>query len=121
MSANKRIQHEPAWLLHYRPFRDSSRILDLLTENHGRIALVSRGSRAAKSRLGGVLRPFLPLRVSWVSRSELGTLTGAEVNGRPYSLAGDALMSAYYVNELVLCMLYRHDPQPDVFAAYSNT
>ena len=48
----------------------------------------------------------------------MGTLTGAEMNGPPISLAGDALMSGYYVNELMLNLLHRHDPQPEVFAAY---
>lgn len=118
MTASRRIHQEPAWVLHHRPFRDSSRILDVFSLEHGRLALVARGSRAAKSRLKGVLRPFLPLQLSWVIRSEMGTLTGAEMNGPPISLSGDALMSGYYVNELMLNLLHRHDPQPEVFVAY---
>ena len=86
MSAPRRVQQQPAFILHHRPFRDSSQILDILTRDHGKIALVARGSRGAKSRLRGVLRPFLPLRISWVARSDLGTLTGAEAAGLP---AGD--------------------------------
>ena len=112
---------EPAWLLHHRPFRDSSRILDVLSRNHGRLSLVARGSRSAKSRLSGLLRPFLPLQLSWVIRTDLGTLTGAEMDGRPIALTGDALLAAYYVNELLLNMLHRHDPQPEVFDAYGKT
>ncbi|MGB5258628.1 MAG: recombination protein O N-terminal domain-containing protein, partial [Woeseiaceae bacterium] len=65
MTAARRIQQQPAYLLHHRPFRDTSQILDLVTRDHGKIALVARGSRSAKSRLAGVLRPFLPLSVSW--------------------------------------------------------
>ena len=118
MSASKRVQNEPAWLLHHRPFRDSSRILDVLTRDHGRLSLVARGSRSAKSRLKGILRPFLPLQISWVIRSDLGTLTGAEMNGAPISLTGDALLSGYYVNELILNFLHRHDPQPEIYAVY---
>ncbi len=121
MQVSKRVQGEPAFLLHHRPFRDTSRILDIISPNHGRLALVARGSRAAKSRLRGILRPFLPLRLSWVIRSELGTLTGAEMNGAPISLSGDALMSGYYINELLLKLLHRHDPQPEIFTAYMNT
>lgn len=63
----------------------------------------------------------MPLYMSWFIRSDLGTLTGAEVRGAPLSLAGEALLSGYYVNELVLHFLHRHDPQPDVFAAYAET
>ena len=119
MSAARRVQNEPAWLLHHRPFRDSSRILDILSRDHGRLSLVARGSRSARSKLGGVLRPFLPLQLSWVIRTDLGTLTGAEIGGAPISLNGDALLSGYYVNELILSLLHRHDAQPEVFEAYS--
>ena len=83
--ARKRIEGEPAFLLHHRPYQDSSRILDVMSANYGRLALVARGSRSAKSRLRGILRPFLPLKMSWVIRSDLGTLTGAEMNGAPIS------------------------------------
>ena len=121
MSGQRRIQNEPAWLLHHRPFRDSSLILDVMSRDHGRLALVARGSRSAKSRLKGLLRPFLPLQLSWVIRSDMGTLTGAELNGAPISLSGDALLSAYYLNELLINLLHRHDPQPEVFEAYSDT
>jgi DNA repair protein RecO (recombination protein O) len=116
-----RVLEEPAWLLHHRPFRDTSRILEIVTRSHGRLSLVARGSRSAKSRLRGILRPFMPLSVSWVSRSELGTLTGAEINGPPVSLSGDALLSGYYVNELLINLMHRHDPQPEIFDAYATT
>jgi len=121
MTTRTRILDEPAWLLHHRPFRDTSRILDVLSRDHGRVSLVARGARAAKSRLKGILRPFLPLSLSWTGRSELGTLTGAEMHGAPISLGGDALLSGYYVNELLLKLVHRHDPQPEIFALYAAT
>lgn len=117
----RRVQLEPGFLLHHRPFRDSSLLLDVLSLNHGRLALVARGARSARSRLKGILRPFLPLRMSWHLRSDLGTLTGAELYGPPLSLVGDALLSGYYLNELLLAFLHRHDPQPDVFHTYRET
>lgn len=121
MTASRRVQNQPAWLLHHRPFRDSSRILDVLSRDHGRLSLVARGSRSANSKLKGLLRPFLPLQLSWFIRTDLGTLTGAEMNGPPVSLTGDALLSAYYINELLLNLLHRHDPQPEIFEAYQKT
>lgn len=117
----RRVQNEPSWLLHHRPYRDTSRIIDILSSEYGRLSLVARGSRAPKSRLGGILRPFLPLRLAWVIRADLGTLTGAELRGPPVALVGDALLSGYYVNELLLHFLHRHDPQPEIFTAYSRT
>ncbi len=116
-----RVHGQPAFLLHHRPFRDTSLLLDVFTHEHGKLALVARGARSRKSRLKGILRPFLPLRVSWHARTELGTLTGAELDGRPLSLTGDALLSGYYLNELILNFLHRHDPQPEAFDAYAET
>jgi DNA repair protein RecO (recombination protein O) len=117
---SRRVQQQPGYVLHHRPFRDSSQILDILTRDHGKVAVVARGSRGSKSRLAGVLRPFLPLKVSWVAKSDLGTLSGAEAAGAPYGLRGDALLSAYYVNELILHFLHRHDPQPEIYLLYEQ-
>ncbi|MGI9221000.1 MAG: DNA repair protein RecO [Woeseiaceae bacterium] len=116
-----RVQQQAAFILHHRPFRDTSQLLDVLSREHGKLALVARGSRGAKSRLRGVLRPFMPLSMSWVQRSDLGTLTGAELHGAPLRLSGDALLSGYYVNELLLHFLHRHDPQPEIFDIYAQT
>jgi len=118
MPSSKRVFNQPAWVLHHRPFRDTSRILDILSLDHGRLSLVARGARSAKSKLRGYLRPFTPLQLSWVIRSDLGTLTGAEMNGAPITLTGDALLSGYYVNELLLyllrdsCSLCQHHCRP---------
>jgi len=121
MTATRRVQQQPAFVLHHRPFRDTSQLLDVISREHGKITLVARGSRSAKSKLRGLLRPFQALRLSWFVRSDLGTLTGAEIDSAPLSLGGDALLSAYYVNELVLNFLHRHDPQPEIFDVYSQT
>lgn len=112
---------EPAFLLHHRPFRDSSRILDVFSREHGRLSLVARGSRGGKSRLKGILRPFQPLRVSWSIKTDLGTLTAAETAGPPAAFQGETLLSAFYLNELLLFFLHRHDPQPEIFALYAAT
>lgn len=120
MSNPRRVQQQPAFILHRRPFRDTSQILDVLTRDYGKIAVVARGSRGSKSKLAGILRPFLPLRVSWVAKSDLGTLTGAEAAGAPAGLRADALFSAYYVNELILNFLHRHDPQPEIYELYAR-
>lgn len=120
MSSQRRVQQQPGYILHHRPFRDTSQILDIVTRDHGKVAVVARGSRGSKSRLAGVLRPFLPLKVSWVSRSDLGTLTGAEAVGAPAGMVGDAMLSAYYLNELLINFLHRYDPQPEIFALYER-
>jgi len=121
MTTQRRVQQQAAYILHHRPFRDTSQILDLLSRDHGKLSVVARGSRGARSRLKGILRPFMPLSASWVIKSDLGTLTGAEVSAAPLRLSGNALLSGYYVNELILHFLHRHDPQPEIFDAYDHT
>lgn len=121
MTTHRRIQQQPAFILHHRPFRDTSQILDILSREYGKLALVARGSRGGRSRLKGILRPFMPLELSWVQKTDLGTLTGAEVRGAPLSLVGDALLCGYYVNELLIRFLHRHDPQPEIFDLYART
>lgn len=120
MTTARRVQQQPAFILHRRPFRDSSQLLDIVTRDFGKIALVARGSRSSKSRLAGILRPFLPLNVSWVARGDLGTMTGAEAAGAPKGIHGDAMLSAFYVNELLINFLHRHDPQPEIYALYAD-
>lgn len=121
MTRTGRVEKQAAYVLHHRPFRDSSLLLDVIARDHGKLALIARGARSAKARLKPILRPFMPLKLSWVQRSDLGTLTGAELDGGPRALTGDALLSGYYANELILNFLHRHDPQPEVFAIYERT
>lgn len=118
-----RIILEPAYVLHHRPWRDSSLILDLLTRDHGRIAVAARGARRPKAKLYGLLQPFRPLLISAVGRGEMGTLTGAEPRSAsvpPMVLPGRALISGFYVNELVTRLLARHDPHIRLFDAYER-
>jgi len=119
--SGRRVELENAYVLHQRPFRDNSQILDVFSSGHGKLALVARGSRAGKSRLKGILRPFQLLRLSWTARTDLGTLTGAELVGPLRVLTGDTLLSAYYLNELLLHFLHRFDPQPEIFDLYEES
>ena len=116
-----RVTLQPAYLLHRRPFRDSSQLLEVLTAEYGRIGMVARGVRR-KARGGSsasLLQAFSPLLLSFAGRGELKTLTGVEVGGGIEPLQGDALLSGFYLNELLVRLLHRDDPQPDVFAAYA--
>jgi DNA repair protein RecO (recombination protein O) len=121
MSGARRVSLEPAFLLHHYPWRDSSRILELLTRSHGRVAVIARGSRGgARTALGGALQPFVEMLVSWGGRGDIGYLSGAERVRPPSMLAGDRLMSGFYVNELLVKLLQRNDPHPAIFDAYAT-
>lgn len=116
----QRVTLQAAYLLHHYPYRDTSRLLELLTADFGRVGLVARGARAAKSPLRAVLQPFRPLLVSWSARGDLGTLTGAEPASNPPAMPAARLNSGWYMNELLLRLTHRHDPHPALFEDYAH-
>lgn len=113
-----RVYQEPGFVLHARPFRETSLLLEVLSRDHGRVGLVARGARSARSRWRGRLQPFRPLFLAWNQRGELGTLTDAEEVATLPSLRGQALLCGLYANELLIRFLHRSDPHPEVFQRY---
>jgi DNA repair protein RecO (recombination protein O) len=117
----RRIELALGYLLHHRPWRDTSRILDVLTREHGRLTLFARGVRGPQAKLAPVLQPFQPLFFSFSGRGEAATLTGAERAEGCAALPPAALLSGFYLNELLLKLTTRHDPQPQLFDHYHRT
>jgi DNA repair protein RecO (recombination protein O) len=113
-----RVTLEPTYILHGRPYGESSALLEVFARDHGRLGLVARGARGSRSRWKNMLQPFRPLLLSWSLRGELGTLTGAEQVASPPAMAGDPLFCGLYANELLMRFLHRADPHPDLFAHY---
>lgn len=111
---------QPAFILQQRKFRETSLIIDVLTRDFGRVSLVAKGVRKAKSKTAGLLQPFTPLTLSYFGQSELKTLTDVEIIPPFIQLQGLALYCGFYINELVACFLHRYDPHPDVFACYGT-
>lgn len=120
MSIDRGERLEPAYVLHRRPYRDSSLILEVFTCGGSRIALVARGARRASSQWQSLLQLFQPILLSWGGRGELGTLRRAEAIDVPSALRGHGLLSGLYVNELLLRLLHRNDPHPGLFGAYQT-
>lgn len=121
MSTDGRVALQQAYILHRKPYRDTSLLIEAFCPDHGRIGLVARGARGKRSRLQALLQPFQPLLLSWSGRGELHTLTSAEAEGRALSLAGDALISGFYINELLMRLLARDDPHPGLYHSYCRT
>lgn len=118
-----RVELEPAYVLHHRPFRDTSVLLEVFSLEHGRLGLVARGARGPRSRMRGLLQPFRPLLLSWQLRGELGTLTAAELaeGASATPAGGDVLLGLFYLNELLLRLTGRLDPHRELYAAYAET
>lgn len=115
----RRITEEPAYVLHRYDWSESSLILEVLTRHHGRVALVARGAKKPSSGFRPILLPLQPLRVAFGGDTEIRTLKGAEWVGGHVMPTGDALLSGYYVNELLIRLLARDDPHPALFDAYA--
>jgi DNA repair protein RecO (recombination protein O) len=114
-----RFEQQDCWLLHRRPWRESSLILELFSREQGRLGLVAKGARGARSAWRGLTEPFIPLLADWTRRGELGTLTGLEPGGPRRVLAGRALWCGLYANELLLVLIGRDEPMPELFEAYA--
>lgn len=116
--ASQRVTESAGFLLHSYPHRETSLILDVLTREHGRVALIAKGAKRPHSALRAVLASFQQLSFSWSGSQELKTLTKAEWAAPPLRIEGDKTMSAWYLNELLIRLLARDDPHPGVFDAY---
>ncbi len=114
------IDKQAAWLLHSRPFRDTSVLLDFLTPELGRVSAIARGARGPRSRHKALLQPFQPLLISLYGRTELLNLRDVEATGPGVVLAGERLFSALYVNELMTRLLRGHEGEATLFSLYST-
>lgn len=117
---NRRVELAPGYILHHRPYRDTSRILEVLLRDHGRLTLFARGVRGPRARLAGVLQPFQRLLFSFNLGREAGQLSYAESAESAAPLPAASLMAAFYLSELLLKLTTRHDPQPEVFEQYAR-
>lgn len=112
---------QPAYILHYTEWQESSYIVDAFTLSHGRISMMAKSARASRSGVRALYQPFRPLLLSWVGHSDMRTLTGIEEAGAAIPLADIALACGYYVNELLLRLLGKDQPNTEVFAHYVVT
>ena len=129
MATLKRTAPAPlvAYVLHRYDWSESSLILDLFSREQGRIAVAAKGAKRPYSQLRAVLLPFQRIHVSLgrarseEAMSDVQTLRGAEWGGGAAMLTGAALFSGFYLNELLMKLLARHDPHPQLFDAYAST
>lgn len=116
-----RVELHPCFLLHQKPFRETSRLLEVYSKSHGRVGLVAKGVAGNRSGKRSILQAFVPLQIAWSGRGELYNLTAVEAEGSIYPLSGEKLFSGFYINELILRLLHRHDPHPELFSVYQTT
>ena len=124
----QRIHSQPAYILHTQAYQNTSLIIDAFTANFGRIRFVAKGAKRLKSSFAGKLQVFTPLLLSWMGKGDLYTLTNADFADTAQDaslsgqilLRGSVLLSAYYINELILRFVSLEDPHPELFYYYTE-
>jgi DNA repair protein RecO (recombination protein O) len=115
-----RVDAQPAYVLHTRPYRETSLLVEAFSRDYGRVALLARGARRPHSTLRGLVMAFQPLELSWSGKGEVLTLMKAEWQGGQPLLSGQPLFCGYYLNELLLRLLPREDAHPRLFEHYRH-
>lgn len=116
-----RVQHEPAYVLHATPYKETSLVVQLFTRHYGRVAVLAKGAKRPHSALRSVLLSLQPLLVNWSGKGEVKTLTQAHWTGGQPLLRGESLLNGFYLNELLLKLLAREDAHEILFDHYRAT
>lgn len=116
-----RVHKEQSFVIHTRPYSETSLYVELFSREHGRLTVIAKGARRQKSQFRGALLPFRRLLTSWTGKGEIPTLTLAEAAERWTEIRGHGAVCGFYVNELVIKLLHRYDAHPQLFDDYAAT
>lgn len=116
-----RFDSQPAYVLHARPYQETSLLLEFFTQDFGRVSAIAKGAKRPKSRGRGLLQPFIPLLISCAGKGELLTVKDFDAAAPPILLLGRRLIFAFYLNELLMRLLHRADAHDELFYAYEKS
>lgn len=114
------IKEQQGYVLQSRPYRNTSLLIEIFTLQQGRVAVIAKGARRARSPMQGVLQVFQPLWLTYSGQSDLQQLQKAEAKQVAFSLRGEAVYAGWYINELILRCCLPHDAHPELFHAYEQ-
>lgn len=116
-----RIDLTPIYVLHTRPYSNTSLIVEFFSKTYGRISAVARSARGPQSRYKGQCQLFTPMLAAWSGHHELKMLGNIELNGMPLQLNQKPLFCGFYFNELLMRLLHKEDPHPALFDIYHES
>lgn len=114
-----KVELSPCFILHHRDYRENSLLLDIFSREHGRLGLVAKGIKNNKRQRADNYDLYQGYLLSWTARAELGTLTGIELADKARPLGPRAVMTGFYLNEITLRLLHRHEPHAELYDAYA--
>lgn len=118
---SRKIELQPAYVLHTREYRNTSLLVDFLTLDHGLVRAVARGVRGGKSNRRALLQPLQPLLVSMSGRGELLTMGALEAAAPVFQLHGERLFSVLYLNEILCRLLQPGQSHAEIYRLYQST
>lgn len=119
--SNKQVEQH-AFVLHSRPFKENQQLVELLTQNEGKVSALVYVGQSKRSIKKGLLQPFLPLKITFKDTGNtLKRITQVEASTKSYTLSKNSLYSAFYVNELLVRLLNNDIVCADLFTKYQLT
>lgn len=116
----RRCENQAVYVLHTYPFKETSLVVELFSQQYGRVAAVAKGARRPHSAMRGMLQSFQMLSGAWSGRNELKTLHSLDWSAGLTMIKGEALMCGFYMNELLLRLLPREDAHENLFLHYEE-
>lgn len=115
-----KVVSQPAFILHTRAYRETSLLIDAFTLDYGRVSLIAKGVRKKKSRSAALLQPFNELLITWQGKTDLQTIVSVDASDDSLIISGKTMYCAFYINELLTILLYKHDPHPVLYGLYKK-
>jgi len=117
-----KVELTPCYILHRRDYRESSLIVEIFSREYGRVSLIAKGAKRNNKKQQGIsYNLYQEYLISWVSKSELGTLIDIEPEKITTSMCPEQIMTGFYMNEIILRLLHKHEQHPELFDSYSST
>jgi DNA repair protein RecO (recombination protein O) len=116
-----KVELTPCYILHRRDYRESSLILEVISKEYGRVSLIAKGAKRNKKQQGINYNLYQKYLMSWVIKTELGTLIDVELASGMNSLTPQQMMTGFYMNEIILRLLHKHESHPELFDSYDST
>ncbi len=118
---NDQVFNQPAFVLHSFPYKETSLILEIFSLNFGKISLIAKGAKRPLSKFRGILQSFQMLSLSWIGKYEIKNLVSADWVGGIVPLEKSNLLFGFYLNELLIKLLEKNFPYPNLFENYVKT
>lgn len=115
-----KVELTPCYILHRRDYSESSLILEVFSREYGRLNLIAKGAKRNKKKQGISYNLYQKYHISWVAKSELGTLTDIELASLSDPLRPELMMTGFYMNEIMLRLLHKHESHPELFDSYDS-